>query len=72
MIHLNLRQSASPAPEMEEPPLEQSTGQGRVQFTGALAEEEISPPSYDQVLEQDVQHVPADQGNTLGRESYGS
>ncbi len=55
LIHLNLRQSASPAPEP-----------AHVQFDVVpTAAEEAAPPSYDQVLDQQVQES-SNTSNTLG------
>ena len=56
LIHLNLRQSASPPPEQT---------QARVQFSTEIgpAEDELPPPSYDT-----LEHVPpSGRTGTLGK-----
>ena len=64
LIHLNLRQSVSPPPPPEET--------RRVQFIGTTGagEEELPPPSYDQ-LEQDAdRNNNGTLGEWIGRVAY--
>ena len=69
MIHLNLRQSTTPPPE-DAPPVLEERGGGRVQFTDVPPDNEIMPPSYDQIVEEEAYVIPesAGRGNTIGGE----
>ena len=65
LIHLNLRQSTTPPPE----DVAEERGGGRVQFTDVPSDNEIMPPSYDQIVEEEEAYVipeSAGRGNTIG------